>query len=557
MTSVRVLSSNLDVMERIESSANLSPRDLRRPSHIKFPLYPHQLSSLERMREIEESIHTGMKLGGETIYSSYGILGERSGTGKTLTMLAHISCITNISRETQKKKTLHPSSSPSFFSLGSSQPPLLSTLIVVPHVLFYQWQSEIEKTSLSCTLLVSQKDIDDPLCMDRLMTTHITLVSNTLLPSLSARLHDESYRWERIVYDEADSIRIPSACIPVECNMTWLITSRYKNITHANQQIHSHVVKQLSPEYIETLSKPLQNFIVSYIEQHPLLTLYKTASEGFFKSILANRHPSRGYFVVKTEDSLLEASLLLPEPIVQTITCKPAHARTMELLRHGHVEDAVLSIHPRTMTMEELLTNADRNTQARLQETTTCGVCYEAAESIVPCITPCCMNLFCGKCIVTWFDLNVKCPLCQASLAPTSLIKLDTAVPQRKVEQTKYDHLITLLREKGDGQYILFARNPQEVYSHVVQNLPAIAHEVEILHGNKTVVSNIMAEFTAKRIRVLCFSGDSLGIDVHSATHILVMDRLRGEEEDYIIGRAQRLGRRNPLHHISFSDWST
>ena len=72
-------------MERIETSVFLSPAD--RPPHIKIPLLPHQLYSLERMKHIETSMHRGIRFGDELIFSSHGILGERAGTGKTLTML--------------------------------------------------------------------------------------------------------------------------------------------------------------------------------------------------------------------------------------------------------------------------------------------------------------------------------------------------------------------------------------------------------------------------------------------------------------------------------------
>jgi hypothetical protein len=339
--------------------------------------------------------------------------------------------------------------------------------------------------------------------------------------------------------------------------MSWLITSRYRNITHANEQIHSHVIKQLPQEYIDGLSDSVKKFVVGYIDQHPQLTLYKTASEVFFRPILANRHPSRGYFVVKTDDAALDASLSLPRPIAQTILCKPQHARTMELLRNGHIEDAVLSIYPKTMTLQQIVDTVDDNSRARVQENTSCSICYETADPIVPCIIPCCMNLFCGRCILTWFDRNAKCPLCQAHVAPSSLIKIDTGVERKAIQQTKYEHLIHLLRDKGDGQYILFARNAQEVFTHIVTTLPSIRDEVGLLHGNKTAISNTVAEFAKKRLRILCFSGDSLGTDLHTATHILIMDRLRGDEEDYIIGRAQRIGRKVPLQQIYFSDWHT
>jgi len=385
-----------------------------------------------------------------------------------------------------------------------------------------------------------------------MMNNHITMISNTIFPSLSAKLHHECI-WERIIYDEADIVRIPSTCAPLQTKMTWLITSRYRNITHANQQIHSHVVRQLPRDYIDRLSKAMQEYIVSYITQHPLLTIYKTVADGFFKSILKNTHPLRGAYVVKTEESILEASLGLAKPIYTEVMCKPLRPRTMELLEHGHVEDAVRSIHPTIMKLDDLMNISDMNTKSRLQENTTCGICYDAAKDIVPCITPCCMNLFCGRCIVTWFHIYEKCPMCQAHIDPRSLIKIDTGTPPPSGE-TKYEKLVSLLKERGDGQYIIFSRNAIEVYRYICNAFPHAHDEFDILSGNKTSLSQILSEFAKKKIRVLCFSGDHMGVDLHSATHLLIMDSLRGEE-DYILGRAQRLGRNVPLQQIQFSEW--
>jgi SNF2 family DNA or RNA helicase len=220
----------------------------------------------------------------------------------------------------------------------------------------------------------------------------------------------------------------------------------------------------------------------------------------------------------------------------------------MELIDKGRIEEAVLSIDPRITTMASLTDGLDANRIERLQ-TKACTICYDSAD--VPCVTPCCMNVFCGRCIVTWITIKNSCPLCKEVIQASTLIKIDTGV--RPKELSKLEALAEYLRE-GDGQerqIILFSRNVQEVYSYIVNNLPSLQDEVDILHGNKKAISNLVAEFTKKRIRVLCFSPESVGLDLVSATHILLMDRLHGEA----IQRAQRIGRKVPLNVVRFCDW--
>jgi len=511
------------------------------PPHITVALYPHQLSSLRRMKDLEEAVDTGILIGNERIFSSYGVLGERAGTGKTLTMLAHVSQMVSLTPPHPFNK-LHTSSTPSFFSLSRIEPSL-NTLIVVPHNLYHQWQNEIQKTTLSCTYLRYLKDIDT--CLEPISQTHLTLVSNTLLQALTYLLQNNS-TWERIVYDEADMVRIPSACIPLPAKMTWLITSRYKNIINANQQVHSHVLKQLPAHYVSGLSVSLQKYISDTLSQHPTLTIFRTASETFFHTITKNSHPLRGYVVIKTDDLALDRSLNLPQPVYTTIQCRNAHPKIMELIDRGRIEEAVLSIHPRITTMESLTEGLDVNRIERLQ-TKACTICYESTD--VPCVTPCCMNVFCGRCIVTWITIKNSCPLCKEVIQASTLIKIDTGV--RPKELSKFEAMVEYLR-KEEGQIILFSRNVQEVYSYIVNNLPSLEDDVDILHGNKTAISNLVAEFTKKRIRVLCFSPESVGLDLVSATHVLLMDRLHGEA----IQRAQRIGRKVPLQVIQFCDWT-
>jgi len=489
------------------------------------------------MKEIEESLGKGLVVGDERMFTSYAILGQRSGTGKTVTMLAHISQMTDIY---PTSLSLHPASTPAFFSLVNEQTTLLPTLIVVPHSLLHQWKREIEKTSLSCHIFKSINQIDAA-SIPQMMNSHITLIPNTLLKPLTTLLHALStifahvnYQWARVVYDEADTIHIPP-CQWMNAKMTWLITSRYTNILYANQHIHSHVVKQLHETYMNNLSDPVQDYLRRYINEHPKLTIYKTTSETYFKPIL-NHHPSRGYFVVMTDSDI---DLL---PITHTtLFCTPTPS-TARFLENGQIEEAVLSIHPNVMSMETLLSTADSHVKARLQETS-CSICYDTAT--VPCVTPCCKNLFCGKCIVTWFQINAKCPLCQAILHPSSLIKVNTSyIPVKG--KTSIDLLRELLQEPN-RQTLVFSRNMKTLYAELKH-----MDGVEALYGNSLRIAKRIDAFTRGQTRTLLLSDDIYGINLQTATHLILMDPLH--DEDYIVGLAQRIGRRQPLVVIEIQD---
>ena len=555
MSSIHILNSNINVLNTIhKNSLRTDLQSAKHPAHITTPLLPHQLLSLERMKSIESSKDEGTLIGNERLFSSFGILGDKSGTGKTLTMLGHISQMSSVHQKKESTK-LHTSSTPSFFSLHESQPEILfDTLIVVPYILLSHWQKSMNNTTLSYHTLKYQRDVDNEACISKMLSSHITLISNTLLQSLNALLISKyaSYIWTRIIYDDADKIRIPSACPFLHTKMTWLITSSYKNITNVNQQIHSHVVKQIPPYMVDSLTPYMQDFLKTYIQCHPRLTIFKTVSEVYFQSIIKTVHPFRGYFVVITEDAVLKDSTCIPSINNVRYICKsvkPAPDHTFELLKAGYIEEAVASVNPNSITLTELYdTMACPFTRSRLQENTTCSICYETATTAVPCISPCCMNLFCGRCIISWLLINNKCPLCRKVLESVDLLKIKTQIPIEPPKQKdKLETLVDILQSLTNEQYVIFSRNIEQIYTYIVNKIPRLHNSVDIIQGNTSTILNLVNDFNECKIQILCLSKDSIGLDLHSASHIILMDSLSGEEEEYILGRVQRLGRRQPL----------
>lgn len=511
---------------------------------VDIPLLPHQIISLQKMRLIEESRNKGIWVNDEQLVSSYGILGDPSGTGKTATMLGHIGQMTEHPFGIHTLCTLSRDSLPSLYSVTQRlYEDSFNTLIVVPYFLLLHWQGEIEKTRFTLHTIKSQRDIDSTECIRRISECHITLISNTLLQCLTARLKHTmpNYLWERVVYDEADMIRIPAACPFIRCKMSWLISARYKNLTHANQQIHSYILQKLSPDFLQSLEEPLQKLLTVYTQEHPHLVVYKTVSHTYFQSILRTTHPARGYFVVTTEEEFLQQSMQLPSVVRKHISCSSKmpyiHANTRNLMEQGKIEEAVLSICPRTMSRDAFLTSLTCPfKKERFLASSVCTICFEAAE--VPCISPCCTHLFCGSCMLRWLDTNAVCPICRADFPPSSLIKLQDQDPPFL---DKMGSLLSLLRDIK-GQIIVASQKPREVYDRIRLDIPTLA--VDLLQGQ---MLNKKAAFERKEITVLVIADDTVGITFPSATHMIRMSSL-GKE-----GRCQSIGRKEPLTIVRLS----
>ena len=185
-----------------------------------------------------------------------------------------------------------------------------------------------------------------------------------------------------------------------------------------------------------------------------------------------------------------------------------------------------------------------------------CAICYEAPRT--PTLVMCCSRLFCGECIINCMQRNSQCPLCRTPLTFQKLRQIDMEqreTPEAVVETapallTKKAALLKLITETK-GKFLIFNR-----YDNPFLEIEGILLEkgcrVASVRGNKDHISSILKQFEKGDIQVLLMNSTEAGagIDLKSATHIVLMHAMRREEEKQIVGRAIRLGRTEPLNLV-------
>lgn len=588
------------------------------PHHIKIPLRLHQLSVIHKMKEKEIGFRAGYKLpSGDTLFSSYAILGDRVGVGKTLMALSHISQMAlEPLRPPNPMSNLHPTSTSILFSLKEQEPTILfDSLIIVPHTIYRQWQDSItDFTSLKAHFLKSQRDISDTI-ITSLGEAHLTLISNTLLPSLMSTLNVRApgARWRRIFYDEADTIKIIGNSIVPVANMTWLITASYINLLFANKHYHSHILRQLPEEFTQSLHQDLRESIHNQEESHPNVTFFKTQSFTFFHQYLKLEHPLRGHTVIRNSEEFLNTSIQLPPLRRQIVRCHtpmnyklikniiPTETQTM--LNAGDIKGALQSLgipaHSQTTiiaaatayqqkeldrlqrlldfkknetyatqsakdhairTLEEKIKAVAQRTASinkRIEEASrdSCAICFDPLSQ--PCMTPCCSKLFCGECILGWISKGSQghtCPLCRTPFIPSALIQISseaTGIYEFANElPKKMDALLDII--KTSGRFLIFSRyenSLEEIRNTIMKNTDK---KPTLLQGNKDVIANILSDFDSKNINILLLNSRTAaaGMNISTATHVILMHKMADDEEKQILGRAYRMGRTEPLDVI-------
>lgn len=186
-----------------------------------------------------------------------------------------------------------------------------------------------------------------------------------------------------------------------------------------------------------------------------------------------------------------------------------------------------------------------------------CAICFEDPKT--PTFVMCCSRLFCGGCIIQCIQRNPHCPLCRSALGYQNLrqVGLDTdeikeeenkdvIVPIRKPK--KKEALLKLIKDTKKGRFLVFNRydNP---FLEIEGELLELGFRVATVKGNKDHVSSILKQFEKGEIQILLMNSTQAGagMDLKSATHIVLMHMMRKEEERQIVGRAIRLGRVEPL----------
>jgi hypothetical protein len=187
-----------------------------------------------------------------------------------------------------------------------------------------------------------------------------------------------------------------------------------------------------------------------------------------------------------------------------------------------------------------------------------CAICFEDPKT--PTFVMCCSRLFCGGCIIQCIQRNPHCPLCRSALGYQNLqqVGLDTDKIKEEEENKdvlvairkpkKKEALLKLIKDTRRGRFLVFNRydNP---FLEIEGELLELGFRVATVKGNKDHVSSILKQFEKGEIQILLMNSTQAGagMDLKSATHIVLMHMMRKEEERQIVGRAIRLGRVEPL----------
>jgi len=595
------------------------------PSDIKVSLRQHQRAMLSKMELAEEEGITGRQVFNETIFTNIGILGDRVGVGKSLMVLSHIA------RMKTKQNMIYNNTSqynsPNFFSIKQYKVKDLSssTLIVVPHNLFRQWQDYIEtQTSLTPCIIKTKTPFMTPEAEAKLakdiLRSDFTIVSNTIFSPFMAFCKKTNLEWKRVFIDEADSIHIVSTTPRIKAGFIWFITASWANILFFRDVrfTTSHVTHSKNYAFHSQVGKWLKKEMGNHLDSNYYYgTYFNMRSYNYFKDYIST-HPLRGNIVLTSDPDFLESSIKMPlirERIIECLASVSSmvvggliNENVKNLLHAGDIKGALQALganeddnisiiqavnyqrqkeldnYKKTLSFKETLEYATpqaketalKNLRDKIKSLEDqikslhdriknvaqelCGICYDDPDPAT--ITPCCNQIFCGRCILTSMEKNPDCPMCRSPISGKKLMMIGNTLTIKATDTNKMvededkplkkpEALLKLIRETPTGKFLVFSRydNP---FTQISAACAAEGISVREVKGNKDVINATLNAFESGDVRVLFLNSQhsGAGLNIISATHVVLLHAMTAEEQKQIVGRAYRLGRTADLNLI-------
>jgi SNF2 family DNA or RNA helicase len=514
----RSFSLMADTLERgLDSS---SPSADAPPNSMKVSLRAHQQAVLAAMEKSEQELISGMECAGETLYSSYGILGDSVGVGKSLMVLAHIARLSTLSPLPQMK-TLGANSSNKMFSIKSEETLDMSgagCLIVVPHTLFRQWSDYIKKqTQLTHFLIDKKKNLLQDTFRQSVMDAQVVLISNTQYKEFSIWQRENRILWKRMFVDEADTIHIVNGYPKPEAEFTWFITASWMNMLFPNETLYIQQLTLLANVFNEgapySCLKPYFSELMRSGRPYNYMRFSMT-SYNFFRDVLNNSHRLRGRLVIKCADAFVQESISLPvlyrsnvicvAPIHQQIVADAVPADVQQLLHGGDVAGAIAALGVKSEDTTSLIDAVTINLKKELQRlkatydfkagldystaqskeaalksledkikgkeeaiksiqqriegfsSEVCPICYDPPSE--PMVTPCCSRVFCAQCILSCRTRSAACPMCRTEYRIGQLKKI--VLEKQETEIVEEAPSEGPKEKKADALLRLFKENP-------------------------------------------------------------------------------------------------
>jgi len=478
---------------------------------------------------------------------------------------------------------------------------IYSNLIIVPHGgVFRQWKKAIqEQTHLNAQFIEKNNDfqnfVDINDCNDieiikrfcnilKKNKTEIVLVSSTFFCKFMDRykIVSEMLYWHRVIIDEGDSIRCPDMR-QIRYRFAWFVTATWESL---KQPRCNGLIKNIFKNYPINFTKRL------VIERN----------EEFYKELFSNVNIQNiDYRCLAPIAYISQISHIISPNVLEMINANNLNGAIRELggrVGSGQEISEVLTAnirrrlerlnYDRTYVSESpYITDNDKvrrltridteinSLQSQLDSITNRINNLNNEECVICCCSytePVCLDcthIFCSQCILKWIEVRTRvhqraqCPYCKKIINVANMHKIDMNAKnkeEKKEENSeeknkeifgKDETIIKIIENNPDGKFIIFSNHYEsfDSFENLLTRNRNIQKKCKRLVGNTNTIAKTLRNFENGRLDIILLNSqyNGAGIDLPTATHVILYHKMRKDLEKQVIGRALRIGRPKSL----------
>lgn len=537
------------------------------PEVMNIVLYRHQLASIYRMEKFEkDKTITYDNNPNKKKEISFGLLTDPAGYGKTSSIIGLIirnkmswdmDDIYTISRYTSEfGGTVNTIITTEYYRIDC-------TIVLVSPSLICQWEQELSETELNIGIITTKRQIET---LD-VNEQDVILINIPMFNKFIDSYHE--YAWKRFIFDEPGHTRVPGMR-NVVAGFTWYVTATPSAIYSEHHCCHGSMIKD---------------------------TLCKGQSDYNFTENIKE-------YCIQNDLGFIRESFTMPETRYEYHVCKQVIARCIfgmvnnnisEMIEAGNIEGAVTALGG-TQTdniidlvkqrkqaeidearykirYHEMRNNIDALTEWTMRKTRlenqlaeidarfnnalndNCPICIESIKR--PVLAACCQNIFCGDCIMQCLRHRSSCPMCRDHHISNKLVYINTGNNERPESPsnnstngplTKMEQTIKLIKDKPDGKFLVFSGYDQ-TFTTITDSLRENNISYVLIKGSAKIRERNLNAYKNGQDRVILLNSrvNSAGLNLQETTDIIMYYEMSSHFTHQIVGRAERIGRRDPL----------
>jgi hypothetical protein len=516
----------------------LKPNTISIPA-IKTQLYPHQATLIHGMHQYRAQMTQGMQVDADELRAKIGIVGDPSGSGKTLAILGYLAS----DLDPHPSFELTQYSSPYFYAQRQTHTLITSNLIIVPPHLFGYWEDEIKKhTNLNYVSIETRGKLKDELIQRILSSTFVLTTSKCYrhIQEFATRHH---ITWNNICIDEPLYIQLKSSDPQLQFQFLWFITHQWQHLLFRNPIKKAQLLFLNEPMHtdlevmlLDNTTEDIYMFPSQYIKQY---TIYSHSHRGHLVIRNANEHIRRD--VPNEQHSIIQCKSTTTLQALSSISlARNASVRSYNI---PHLFQAlnIESIEP--IEYIQMYPDKEVMIQRKVNENE-CGICFDSCT--YPTMVTCCHHVYCGKCILQNTIIQFKCPTCREVL-DIAHMKCLTDFGSSTLK-TKKDACLDIIRT---GTKCLIYISLDKIYHDLWPEIHAAGMHAELITSFS--LRKAVKNFKEGNTTVLFISKIELlrGIGISAISSLLFYHEPSVFElKQTLINTAQQMGRCQPLQII-------